>query len=129
MKCLIIGAGPAGITAAETIRFSDSKGAIIIDGEQRRPYGRMAIPYCLSGKVKEERLCLRKNPNHFENLRYTVLKFCKEYLIGALVVGKVDCIGVLRSLMQTPTKLGKWKDRLMSNPDLIDKASIDCISG
>jgi NAD(P)H-nitrite reductase large subunit len=52
---LIIGAGPAGVRAAEELRRQDPDGRItLLDGEGEAPYSRMAIPYFLEGKIGEE---------------------------------------------------------------------------
>ena len=43
---VIIGAGPAAVAAAETLRSSDKNGSIaIISRENISPYSRMALPY------------------------------------------------------------------------------------
>ncbi len=69
MQYVIVGAGPSGVTAAETLRRIDPEGSVtMVDGEVEPPYGRMAIPYFLIGKVPEEGVYLRKGDNHFENL-------------------------------------------------------------
>lgn len=69
MQYVIVGAGPSGVTAAETLRKVDPESSVIlVDGEPEPPYGRMAIPYYLTGKVPEEGVYLRKGDNHFENL-------------------------------------------------------------
>ena len=55
MKYLIIGAGAAGVTAAETLRKLDAAAEItVLDGEGEGPYARMAIPYMLSDKIGED---------------------------------------------------------------------------
>ncbi len=69
MQYVIVGAGPSGVTAAETLRKIDPGSSVtLVDGEKEPPYGRMAIPYFLIGKVPEEGVYLRKGDNHFENL-------------------------------------------------------------
>ena len=69
MKHLIIGAGPAGIIAAETLRRVDERARITVIGDEPEPpYSRMAIPYLLSGGVGEEGTHLRHGANHFESL-------------------------------------------------------------
>ncbi|MBL6933232.1 MAG: NAD(P)/FAD-dependent oxidoreductase [Rhodospirillales bacterium] len=69
MQYVIVGAGPSGVTAAETLRKVDPDGTVtLVDGEKDPPYGRMAIPYFLIGKVPEQGVYLRKDENHFENL-------------------------------------------------------------
>ncbi len=69
MKHLIIGNGPAGVIAAETIRKYDSKCSIMMFGsEDEPPYSRMALPYLLEGNILEEGTYLRKNNSHFRDL-------------------------------------------------------------
>lgn len=65
---IIIGAGPAGIIAAETIRKLDSTAIITVIGDEpEAPYSRMAIPYFLEENIQAEGTHLRKTDNHFEN--------------------------------------------------------------
>ncbi len=48
MRHLIVGAGPAGVTAAEVLRRVDPTGSVTIIGDEPEPpYSRMAIPYFL----------------------------------------------------------------------------------
>ncbi len=69
MQYVIVGAGPAGVTAAETLRRIDPAGRVMLIGnEPDPPYGRMAIPYFLIGKVGQEGTYLRKGENHYDNL-------------------------------------------------------------
>ena len=69
MKHLILGNGPAGVIAAETLRRADPGAEITLVGaEPGPPYARMAIPYLLEGKIGEEGTHLRKDPAHFEAL-------------------------------------------------------------
>jgi NADPH-dependent 2,4-dienoyl-CoA reductase/sulfur reductase-like enzyme len=75
MQYVIVGAGPSGVTAAETLRTADPEATVVlVDGEKDPPYGRMAIPYFLIGKVPEEGVYLRKAENHFENLGIKYIK-------------------------------------------------------
>jgi NAD(P)H-nitrite reductase large subunit len=70
---VILGAGPAGVTAAETIRSLDKNGTItMIGGDPEPPYSRMAIPYLLHGGIKEHGTYLRQDPKHYDalNIRY-----------------------------------------------------------
>lgn len=70
MKHLIIGAGPAGITAAETLRKHDPAAQItVLDGEGEVPYSRMAIPYLLSQQIDESGTRIRHDPEHYRQLR------------------------------------------------------------
>ncbi|CUW39248.1 putative NADH dependant phenylglyoxylate [Magnetospirillum sp. XM-1] len=74
MRHVIVGAGPAGVTAAETIRELDPGATITLVGDEPEPpYARMAIPYLLTGKVGEEGTYLRKGPNHYERLGITLM--------------------------------------------------------
>jgi NAD(P)H-nitrite reductase large subunit len=70
---LILGAGPAGVIAAETIRKLAPQDRITIVGDEPEPsYSRMAIPYLLIGNVDERGTYLRKSPTHFVDLRIEV---------------------------------------------------------
>jgi NAD(P)H-nitrite reductase large subunit len=73
MKHVILGAGPAGVIAAETIRKHAPNDTITIVGDEPEPpYSRMAIPYLLMGRVGEEGTHLRHTPGHYEQLRIDV---------------------------------------------------------
>ena len=75
MEYVIVGAGPAGVTAAETLCKIDPDGHVVLVGnEPDPPYGRMAIPYFLTGKVGQEGTYLRKGENHYENLGITYVQ-------------------------------------------------------
>jgi len=70
MQHVIVGAGPAGVIAAETLRKGDATAEIIlIGGEPEPPYSRMAIPYLLEGNITEKGTYLRKDAKHFDDLR------------------------------------------------------------
>ena len=72
MKYLILGNGPAGVIAAETLRRTDPSGDIVLAGsESEPPYSRMAIPYLLEGNIDESGTYLRKSPGHSEKLGIT----------------------------------------------------------
>src|SRR5450759_1670955 len=50
MRHVIIGASVAGITAAARIKkLSPEQEVIVLSGEGVRPYGKMSLPYILSG--------------------------------------------------------------------------------
>ena len=69
MKHVILGAGPAGVTAAETLRASDPHADItLVSGEPGPPYSRMAIPYVLRGMIEESGTQLRPDPGHYDRL-------------------------------------------------------------
>jgi NAD(P)H-nitrite reductase large subunit len=70
MHHVILGAGPAGVIAAETIRKHAPADTITLVGDEGEPpYSRMAIPYLLIGNVKEAGTYLRKSPTHYADLR------------------------------------------------------------
>lgn len=73
MKHVIIGNGPAGVVAAETLRKADPKADITLVGDEPEPpYSRMAIPYFLIGNIGEEGTHLRKVKGHFDGLGITL---------------------------------------------------------
>lgn len=68
MTYVIVGAGPAGVVAAETICKLDPGGQVVMVGDEPDPpYSRMAIPYLLINNIDEQGTYLRKDPEHFEN--------------------------------------------------------------
>ncbi len=69
MRHVIIGRGPAGVIAAETLRAHDRKSDVLLIGDEPEPaYSRMAIPYLLSRNIEEQGTWLRSNPAHFDRL-------------------------------------------------------------
>lgn len=69
MKHIILGNGPAGVVAAETLRRAAPNDDILLVGnEPEPPYSRMAIPYLLEGNIDEAGTYLRKSADHFESL-------------------------------------------------------------
>jgi len=69
MRHLIIGSGPAGVVAAETLRKTDPACEIILlHGESGPPYARMTIPYLLAGRIDEAGTHIRHAPGHFAEL-------------------------------------------------------------
>jgi len=74
-KYLIIGTGPAGVIAAETLRKHDQQADItLIGNEPEPPYSRMAIPYFLINKITEQGTYLRKSGDHFESKNIKLLR-------------------------------------------------------
>jgi NAD(P)H-nitrite reductase large subunit len=70
MRHVIIGSGPAGVVAAETLRKADPASEItLLCGEGEVPYARMAIPYLLKGDIGEAGTYIRKAPDHFARQR------------------------------------------------------------
>ena len=69
MKHIILGNGPAGVVAAETLRRAAPADEILLVGnEEAPPYSRMAIPYLLEGNIDESGTYLRKADGHFAGL-------------------------------------------------------------
>ncbi|NWG32365.1 MAG: NAD(P)/FAD-dependent oxidoreductase [Rhodocyclaceae bacterium] len=66
MKHIIIGNGPAGVVAAETLRRLRPEAEIALIGDEAEPpYSRMAIPYFLQGNIDAHGTHLRKSHDHF----------------------------------------------------------------
>jgi NAD(P)H-nitrite reductase large subunit len=75
MKHVIIGNGPAGVVAAETLRKLDPDCDITLLGDEPEPpYSRMALPYLMMGEINEAGTYLRKDAGHFERLRIEQLQ-------------------------------------------------------
>ncbi len=75
MKHVILGAGPAGVIAAETIRkHAPNDSVVLVGDEPEAPYSRMAIPYLLIGHVGESGTHLRHAPNHYAQLGINLLR-------------------------------------------------------
>ena len=73
MRHVILGAGPAGVIAAETIRRHAPDDEIVLVGDEpEAPYSRMAIPYLLIGQIEEPGTHLRHAPDHWSRLRITL---------------------------------------------------------
>jgi NADPH-dependent 2,4-dienoyl-CoA reductase/sulfur reductase-like enzyme len=73
MQHVIIGAGPAGVIAAETLHKLDPGSRVVIVGDEPEPpYSRMAIPYYLIDRIDERGTYLRKNDGHFAALNTEV---------------------------------------------------------
>ena len=72
---VILGAGPAGVIAAETIRKHAPNDRITLVGDEAEPpYSRMAIPYLLIGNIEESGTYLRKDASHFKKLKIEVAR-------------------------------------------------------
>lgn len=70
MRHVIVGNGPAGVIAAETLRAECPADDITLLGDEPGPpYSRMAIPYLLVGNIGEEGTHLRKSAGHFADRR------------------------------------------------------------
>lgn len=74
MNHLIIGAGPAGIVAAESLRKLQRDAQITIIGDEPEPpYSRMALPYFLVKQIPEDGTYLRKAKDHFKQQNIAVV--------------------------------------------------------
>jgi NAD(P)H-nitrite reductase large subunit len=70
MRHVILGNGPAGVIAAETIRKNAPLDDILLIGDEREPpYSRMAIPHLLAGEIQEAGTYLRKDKDYFHRLQ------------------------------------------------------------
>ena len=71
---VILGTGPAGVIAAETLRKQAPHDRITLVGDEPEPpYSRMAIPYLLIGNIDEPGTYLRKSPDHFARQRIEIV--------------------------------------------------------
>ena len=52
-RCVIAGAGVAGLAAAETLRQLDPEAATTLVGDEE-PYSRMVLPYYMEGRIPEQ---------------------------------------------------------------------------
>ncbi|TMS56759.1 NAD(P)/FAD-dependent oxidoreductase [Imbroritus primus] len=72
MRHVIVGDGPAGIVAAETLRrLAPADEIVLLGDEPEPPYSRMAIPYLLMRNIDEPGTHLRKDPQHLARLNIT----------------------------------------------------------
>ena len=75
MKHIIIGNGPTGLIAAETLRRLQPEAEIALIGdEQEPPYSRMAIPYFLQGHISDAGTHLRKAHDHYVRHRIHLIQ-------------------------------------------------------
>jgi NAD(P)H-nitrite reductase large subunit len=75
MNHVILGTGPAGVIAAETIRKHAPQDTVVLVGDEpEAPYSRMAIPYLLMGNIKEEGTHLRHGAGHYALQRITLMR-------------------------------------------------------
>jgi NADPH-dependent 2,4-dienoyl-CoA reductase/sulfur reductase-like enzyme len=74
MEFVIIGAGSAGVRAAETLRETQADAGItLLSGEPGEPYARMAIPYILNGSIGDDGARQRRSHQHLDTLRIRYL--------------------------------------------------------
>ena len=58
--------------------------------------------------------------------KYLNLQFKDDVLVGASSLGLTQHVGVIRGLIQSETKLGPWKERLMKDPQRVMEAYLAC---
>ncbi|NEX61656.1 NAD(P)/FAD-dependent oxidoreductase [Noviherbaspirillum galbum] len=69
-KHVILGTGPAGVIAAETIRKNAPDDEVLLIGDEAdAPYSRMSIPQILSGHIGESGARLRRDADYFSRQR------------------------------------------------------------
>ncbi|WP_194724801.1 NAD(P)/FAD-dependent oxidoreductase [Noviherbaspirillum malthae] len=70
MRHVILGNGPAGVIAAETLRKNAPADDIILVGDEvEMPYSRTALPSLIAGQISEASMRLRRDKDYFERLR------------------------------------------------------------
>jgi NAD(P)H-nitrite reductase large subunit len=75
MAYVIVGNGPAGVVAAETLRKQDPTRKICLVGDEDEvPYSRMAIPYFLMGGIPDAGTHLRKAADHYQGQDIELVK-------------------------------------------------------
>ena len=57
-----------------------------------------------------------------DRFRYLNLQFQDDVLVGASSLGLTEHVGVLRGLIQSKTRLGDWKQKLLQDPSRIMEA-------
>ncbi len=63
---VILGAGPAGVIAAETLRKRAAHDSVVVVGDEpEAPYSRMALPYLLMQRIDASGTQLRRDPAHY----------------------------------------------------------------
>ncbi len=73
MEYVVIGTGPSGVIAAETLRRTDPSGHVRILGDEvEPPYSRMALPYFLAENITESGTYLRHGEGHYDALGIAV---------------------------------------------------------
>ena len=84
MQHVIVGAGPAGVIAAETlVRLDPDSDVVVVGDEPGPPYSRMAIPYYLTGMIDEAGTRIRKTANHYQDLGIRVVQGRAESVAAA----------------------------------------------
>ena len=108
MHHVIIGAGPAGVIAAESLRKRDSTSQITLVGDEPEPpYSRMAIPYYLINKIDEQGTYLRKTDGYFAAKRIDLMRDRVQSIDvagSAINLEKGDAMAFDRLLIATGSK-------------------------
>jgi NAD(P)H-nitrite reductase large subunit len=58
--------------------------------------------------------------------RYISLQFDGDVLVGATAIGLTGHVGALRGLIQSRTRLGHWKQKLLETPTRFVEAFVAC---
>ncbi len=75
MQHVVIGAGPAGVIAAEALRKLQPQAIVTLVGDEPEPpYSRMAIPYFLVKQIAEQGTHLRKTADHYSTQRIALVQ-------------------------------------------------------
>jgi hypothetical protein len=61
--------------------------------------------------------------------RYLSLQFEGDVLVGANSLGLTQHVGVLRGLIQSRLRLGKWRERLVEDPTRLMEAYLGVTQG
>jgi NAD(P)H-nitrite reductase large subunit len=97
MHHVILGAGPAGVIAAETLRKHRPQDSITVVGDEKEPpYSRMAIPYLLAGNIDESGTWLRKSPGHYAGLQVKLVQARAQAVDAAARTVRLDNGDMLR---------------------------------
>ena len=106
MHHVIVGSGPAGVVAAETLRHLDRDADItLINSEDTPPYSRMAIPYYLTDQIKETGTHLRKKDGYFKD---------QDINIVSGQVSDIDLPNKTVSLIKSRTKVLEYDKLLLA---------------
>ena len=61
-----------------------------------------------------------------EKFRYIRLEFEDELLVGSISLGPFEHVGIIRGLIQSKIRLGKWKEKLLRDPKRVMEAYLAC---
>lgn len=88
VRYLIIGGGPSGTSAAESIRLRDKDGSItIVDAEGKSLYSKLLLHKFIAGEINEDQLTIRKpdwyRQNEIELIKDDIVDVKNKYAILA----------------------------------------------